>query len=85
MIVFKIHEIIFFNSHLRIWSLILEREEGKRERETLMGEENIHQLPLTGTLTGAQTLSPGMCPDWTPNCMMFQPSEQPGQDWNQMF
>ena len=37
---------LFFNPNLKIYLLILEREEGiERERETLKWERNINQLP----------------------------------------
>ena len=73
---------LFLNCHLRICTLILEREEGGgwgRERETLVWRRNIDRLTPVCTLTGDHTCNLGVCPDQgsnpRPRCVPWPGSE----------
>ena len=75
----KCHITFFFNSHLRMCLLILERErKGERERD-------INQLPPICAPTGDRTCNLSTCPDqgYNPQPLVcgltLQPTEPPGQ------
>ena len=57
----------FLNRHLRIFLLILDREEGG-EREEERERDRLHPVY---TLTGDQTRNLGMCPDQESNPQPF--------------
>ena len=61
---------LFYSSPEDMFLLISERGKEK-ERETLMWERNIDQLPPMRALTGDQTCNLGMCPDWELNLQPF--------------
>ena len=64
-IIFLVIDPIFLNPHLKIRSLIWERDRDREgQRDTLMWERNIIGCLVVHTPAGDQTHNPGMRPDW---------------------